>query len=72
MHIPSIPSRIVENRFIGPRFIDGYLNGDKYMDLLNNVIISAFQQNGQLPQDVWFQQDLPTTIDGLEIYWMRK
>lgn len=48
---------IFENRLIGPFFIDGNLNGDKYLDLLNNQIIPALQENGQLPQNVWFQQD---------------
>ncbi|VEN54798.1 unnamed protein product, partial [Callosobruchus maculatus] len=45
------------NRLIGPFFIDGNLNGDKYLDLLNNYIIPALQNNGQLPHNVWFQQD---------------
>ncbi|VEN56924.1 unnamed protein product, partial [Callosobruchus maculatus] len=45
------------NRLIGPFFIDGNLNGDKYLDLLNNYIIPALQNNGQLPHNLWFQQD---------------
>lgn len=42
--------RIVENKFIGPFFIDGNLNKKKYLDLSNNPIISAPQHNRQLAQ----------------------
>lgn len=55
---------IVGNTIVGPFFIDGSLNGDKYLDLLQHQIIPALaalyphHQNPQLPANsLWFQQD---------------
>lgn len=48
---------IFNNRVIGPFFIDGSLTGQKYLDLLQNDIIPAIMINGQVPLNVWFQQD---------------
>lgn len=49
---------ILCNRIIGPFFIDGNLNAEKYVALLKDKIIPAIQEiAGQVFNDVWFQQD---------------
>lgn len=48
---------ILGDHVIGPLFIDGTLNGVKYLDLLQTQIIPALQQLGINLGDVWFQQD---------------
>lgn len=49
---------IIGNRIVGPVFIDGNLDGDKYFDILFNTIIPQMQE--MLGPDfctTWFQQD---------------
>lgn len=49
---------ILCNKIVGPFFIDGNLNAQKYLDLLNNSIIPAIRNIVQGAFDnVWFQQD---------------
>ncbi|KAL1517988.1 hypothetical protein ABEB36_001678 [Hypothenemus hampei] len=48
---------ILGDHVIGPFFIDGNLNGRKYLDLLQAQVIPAIQQLGVELGDVWFQQD---------------
>lgn len=47
----NVSMRIVQNRPIGPFFMDAILASDKYMNLLNNQNIPALDLNGQLPQN---------------------
>ncbi|KAL1512622.1 hypothetical protein ABEB36_002185 [Hypothenemus hampei] len=51
------PSLDTGDHVIGPFFIDGNLNGRKYLDLLQAQVIPAIQQLGVELGDVWFQQD---------------
>lgn len=49
---------IILNQIIGPFFIDGNLNSNKYHQLLMHSIIPAIQQIvGENMNNVWFQQD---------------
>lgn len=48
---------IYNNRIIGPFFLEGNLNGNMYLELLDAQIIPALEENGQLPNNIWFQQD---------------
>lgn len=55
---------IIGDHVIGPFFIDGNLNGDNYLALLQNNVVPTLanlypaQANPQVPADViWFQQD---------------
>lgn len=49
---------IIGTTVIGPFFIDGNLNGPKYLDLLRNQIIPAIRNAvGNNFNDTWFQQD---------------
>lgn len=55
---------IVRNHIVGPFFIDGNLNGNKYLELLQNNIVPTLTNlypdpaNPQVPANViWFQQD---------------
>lgn len=47
---------IIGNQIIGPFFIDGNLNGNRYLQLLENNIIPAIRERFNI-NDVWFQQD---------------
>lgn len=51
---------IFRGSIIGPFFIDGTLNGLKYLELLRNDVIPALR-NGEeeVSENVWFQQDDP-------------
>lgn len=49
---------ILCNRIVGPFFIDGNLNAQKYVNMLNDEIIPAIQEIVEHAFDhVWFQQD---------------
>ncbi|VEN42073.1 unnamed protein product, partial [Callosobruchus maculatus] len=55
---------IVGNHIVGPFFIDGNLNGDKYLELLQNYVVPTLANlhpdpaNPQVPANtIWFQQD---------------
>lgn len=48
---------IYNSRIIGPFFLEETLNGNRYLELLNTQIIPALEENGQLPNNIWFQQD---------------
>lgn len=48
---------IVGNSIIGPFFINGTLNGARYLDLLQNQIVPALQERGINLEITWFQQD---------------
>ena len=49
---------IINNRIVGPFFIDGTLNAVKYEDMLRNKIISAIEAIvGDDFHETWFQQD---------------
>lgn len=50
---------IVGNKKIGPFFIDGNLNSEKYLQLLHDDALPAFRQlfPGSLQENIWFQQD---------------
>lgn len=49
---------IVGDHILGPFFIDGNLNGVKYLALLRNHIIPSLQQIQDITlQDLWYQQD---------------
>lgn len=55
---------IVGNHIVGPFFIDGNLNGDKYLELLQNNVVPTLTNlypdpaNPQVPaNNIWFQQD---------------
>lgn len=55
---------IIENKIVGPFFIEGPLNSDKYLDLLEHNIIPALvalypnNNNPQIPNNsLWYQQD---------------
>jgi transposase len=47
---------IIGNRIIGPFFIEGELNGEKYLDILIREIGPALDDLG-LDTEIWFQQD---------------
>lgn len=53
---------IIKRHIVGPFFIDGSLNGDKYLALLNNDILPFLARlypgnNGNIHESIWFQQD---------------
>lgn len=48
---------IYNNRIVGPFFLEEILNGDRYLDLLNTQVVPTLEENGQLPNNIWFQQD---------------
>lgn len=49
---------VFRDRIIGPFFIDGNLNGEKYLEMLTNQIVPAIQEiAGDEFDNVWFQQD---------------
>ncbi|XP_030759610.1 uncharacterized protein LOC115885008 [Sitophilus oryzae] len=49
---------ILGDHLIGPFFIGGTLNADKYLELLQNQVFSAVQNFPDLDlKTVWFQQD---------------
>lgn len=48
---------VVGNNIIGPFFIDGNLNGQRYLELLQNQIIPELQQLPVDIQQIWYQQD---------------
>lgn len=49
---------IFRDQIIGPFFIDGNLDGPKYLELLQEQIVPAIQEiAGDYFHDVWFQQD---------------
>ena len=51
---------IMGNRIIEPFFIDGTLNGQRYLDLLENLIVPAIVtviEDGDIDFDSIFQQD---------------
>lgn len=48
---------ILGNHIIGPLIIDGNLNGNKYLELLENQIIPAVQNLPVNFDNIWFQQD---------------
>lgn len=46
------------DHIIGPFFIDGTLNGEKYLNLLQNSVIPKIQELYSLEtNNIWFQQD---------------
>lgn len=48
---------IIGNNVIGPFFIDGNLNGQRYLELLQNQIIPSLQQLPVDFQQIFYQQD---------------
>lgn len=48
---------ILGNSIIGPFFINGNLNADKYLELLRNQIVPAVQRLNINFDDIWYQQD---------------
>lgn len=60
---------ILGNEIIGPFFIDGNLNGSKYIIMLHNQIVPALRASAARQQihweDLWFQQD------GAPAHWSR-
>lgn len=49
---------VIGNHIVGPFFIDGNLNGDRYLHLLQHEIVPALRQLEDINfQNVWFQQD---------------
>lgn len=49
---------LYRNQIVGPFFIDGTLNGEKYLQLLTGQIIPRIQElAGEVFDNVWFQQD---------------
>lgn len=49
---------ILDNHLVGPFFIDGSLNAQKYLTLLQEQVLPAIQNLPGVDQnDVWFQQD---------------
>ncbi|XP_020295795.1 uncharacterized protein LOC109860838 [Pseudomyrmex gracilis] len=56
------------NNIIGPFFIDGNLNAENYLTLLQNGIVPAIQQLfGEEFDNVWFQQDGAPAHFGLQV-----
>jgi transposase len=47
---------IVGGKIIGPFYIEGNLNSEKYLELLRNRVIPNLEQNS-LFEKIWFQQD---------------
>lgn len=59
---------ILCNQIVGPFFIEGDLNAQKYIDLLNNHIIPAIRNIVGIAFDhVWFQQDGAPCHFGLNV-----
>ncbi|XP_046420134.1 uncharacterized protein LOC124179605 [Neodiprion fabricii] len=54
----------IGNRLIGPFFIDGNLNGEKYLWLLRERIVPALRLiEEEIGEPVWIQQDgAPSTL----------
>lgn len=48
---------IYNNRIVGPFFLQENLTGERYLQLLDTQVIPALEVNGQLPNNIWFQQD---------------
>lgn len=48
---------IYGNNILGPLFIDGNLNGTKYLNLLQQHIVPALRQLNPNLENIWFQQD---------------
>lgn len=54
----NVWSGIVGNHIIGPIFIEGNLNSNKYLDLLRNEVIPRLQNLDDVRmEDIWMQQD---------------
>lgn len=54
----NVWSGILGDNIIGPFFIEGNLNGPKYLDMLQNEIVPALRQvPGIRLDEIWFQQD---------------
>lgn len=48
---------IFRNRIIGPFFINGTLTAQRYLDLLRDQVVPSIEEDGQLPANIWLQQD---------------
>lgn len=48
---------IVGDRLVGPHFFDGNLNGDMYLEFLQNNLRGLLHDNPIRLQDMWWQQD---------------
>ncbi|KAJ8936931.1 hypothetical protein NQ318_007055 [Aromia moschata] len=48
---------ILGNSIIGPFFIDGNLNAEKYLNLLRDQIIPTLQRLNINLEEIWYQQD---------------
>lgn len=54
----NVWAKIINNRIVGPFFIDGNLTAVKYEDMLRNEIIPAIQAIvGDDFHQTWFQRD---------------
>ncbi|KAJ8946069.1 hypothetical protein NQ318_009195 [Aromia moschata] len=59
---PKSPKGIVRGRIVGPFFINGNLNSEKYLDLLRNHIIPScmlllVSENDVINEQLWFKQE---------------
>ena len=56
---------LVRNNLIGPYFFDGNINGQAYLEMLNNFVLPQVEnifgvnQKGSIPRAYWFQDGAP-------------
>ena len=56
---------LVRSNLLGPYFFDGNVNGQAYLEMLNNFMLPEVEnifgvnQNGSLPRAHWFQDGAP-------------
>ena len=56
---------LVRNNLIRPYFLDGNVNGQAYLEMLNNFVLPQVEnifgvnQNGSIPRAYWFQDGAP-------------
>jgi hypothetical protein len=48
---------ILGNNIVGPFFINGNLNGERYLQLLQQQILPAIRNLNVNLEEIWFQQD---------------
>lgn len=48
---------IIDEKLIGPFFFDGNVNGESYLNMLQEFLIPQLASMGMNPREIWFQQD---------------